>query len=608
MWDISNATAKSHFRICSTAVSKSATVSGLETALWVAEGFSEITEDFAVSTGSNNENPGKVLEERAFWQQVFAAKPRTVVAADRIGKSKQETTNAGERQNLWVDRLFAGHNFYANASDKMVISKDGTEIDEIPIGELAGETIIGRHPDAHIQLEAYKLGLFHVVIRKWDGKLYVEAIDSDHGILLDRKKVKTATPVPLRDGAVVDIPGYQLRFQLAGSPVVEGEDTIELEELDEIPSYFYTPPPPPPSPVLTNLIEDRENISIWSEGVTTLKVADIIEETADVKTFRLVGEKPTLFSYRPGQFVTFLLNINGEDVERSYSMSSSPSRPHVLEITVKRVPGGLVSNWLCDHVKLGQSLTIKGPAGRFSCFTYPTSKMLFIGAGSGITPLMSMGRWISDTTADVDVKFLASFKSPQDIIFRKELELISARHSRFRVAISLTSTWGKTESWTGLTGRINTAMIRILVPDLHERHVFLCGPEPFAEEVKKSLQELGFNFANFHAESFGTGRVARGVKGKAKALQLSEPRHRVRFTKSNMTVDTDEKVTLLELAEVHGIEIEYACRSGGCGACEVKFSGKLAEKADFDVTPRCKENGLTFACCSIALADLEVVA
>ena len=425
-------------------------------------------------------------------------------------------------------------------------------------------------------------------------------------MLLNRKKVKSGTPVRLADGALVDIPGYQLRFHLTDAPVIEGEDVIEAEELDEIPSYFYVPPPPPPSPVLMNLIEDRDNISIWSEGITTLRIADIVEETSDVKTFRLVGEKPTLFSYRPGQFVTFLLNINGEDVERSYSMSSSPSRPHVLEITVKRVPGGLVSNWLCDNVKLGQSLTIKGPAGKFSCFTYPTSKMLFIGAGSGITPMMSMSRWIADTTADVDVKFLASFKSPQDIIFRKELELISARHNRFRVAVTLTSTWGRTESWTGLTGRINSALIRMLAPDLDERHVFLCGPEPFAAEVKKSLQELNFNFANFHAESFGTGRVAQGVKGNAKSLQLSEPRHRVRFTKSDISVETDETVNLLELAEAHGIEIEYACRSGSCGACEVKFSGKLSEKADFETTPQCKESGLAFACCSVALADLDV--
>ncbi len=561
-----------------------------------------------MTTGNDNENPGTVLEERAFWQEVFSARPRTIVAPDKIGKAKHEPRNVGTRQDSWVDRLFAGRDFYANASDTMVIVKNGIEINEIPISELAGDTVIGRHPDAHIQLEAYKLGLFHVVIRKKDGRVYAEAIDVEHGILLDRKKVKTATPVPLRDGSVVDIPGYQLRFRLSDCLVVEGEGALEVEELDEIPSYFFTPPPPPPSPVLVNLIEDRESIAIWSEGITTLKVADIIEETPDVKTFRLVGEKPMLFSYRPGQFVTFLLNINGEDVERSYSMSSSPSRPHVLEITVKRVPNGLVSNWLCDHVKLGQSLTIKGPSGRFSCFTYPTSKMLFIGAGSGITPMMSMSRWIADTTADVDVKFLASFKSPHDIIFRKELELISARHSRFRVAISLTSTWGKTESWTGLTGRISTPLIRMLVPDLDERHVFLCGPEPFADEVKKSLQVLDFNFANFHAESFGTGRVARGVKSKAKALQLGEPRHRVRFTKSDQTVETDEKVTLLELAEAHGIEIKYACRSGSCGECEIKFTGKLSEKADFEPAPRCKENGLAFACCSVALADLEVAA
>jgi len=134
-------------------------------------------------------------------------------------------------------------------------------------------------------------------------------------MLLNRKKVKTATPVRLSDGALVDIPGYQLRFHLTDAPAVEGEDLIEAEELEEIPSYFYIPPPPPPSPVLMNLIEDRESINIWSEGVTTLKVADIVEETADVKTFRLVGEKPILFSYRPAQFVTFLLNIDGEDVE-----------------------------------------------------------------------------------------------------------------------------------------------------------------------------------------------------------------------------------------------------------------------------------------------------
>jgi len=379
--------------------------------------------------------------------------------------------------------------------------------------------------------------------------------------------------------------------------------------LAEIPSYFYVPPPPPSSPVLTNLIEDRAAIALWSGGVTSLKVADIIEETADAKTFRLVGEKPLLFSYRPGQFVTLLLTIDGEYIERSYSISSSPSRPHVLELTVKRVPGGRVSNWLCDHVMLGERLTIKGPAGKFSCFDCPASKMLFIGAGSGITPMMSMSRWIVDTTTDVDVKFLVSFKSPADIIFRKELELISARHACFRVAVTLTSAWpGRSESWTGLTGRFDKSMIHALVPDLDQRHVFLCGPEPFAAEVRRILQELGFDQAKLHSESFGSSRVAGGGKRVPKPLALSEPRHRVHFIKSDRTVETDETVTLLELAEAHGIEMDYACRTGSCAECEVSFTGTLSEKPEFEKDRRRKENGIAFACCSVALSDLEVEA
>ena len=103
--------------------------------------------------------------------------------------------------------------------------------------------------------------------------------------LLDRKKVKAGVPASLRDGSLVDIPGYQLHIRLANSPATAGEEIVEAEELAEIPSYFYVPSPPPSSPVLTNLIEDRAAIALWSGGVTSMKVADIIEETADAKTF-----------------------------------------------------------------------------------------------------------------------------------------------------------------------------------------------------------------------------------------------------------------------------------------------------------------------------------
>ena len=557
-----------------------------------------------------NGNAGSDPPEPAFWGQLFAGLPAPVIVADGPGgSSTPQSETLVRRRKTWVDRLFAGEESYANSPDKIVILQNGVEIEDVPIDPLGSWTVVGRHRRAHIQLEAHKLGLFHAAFHKKDGRFYLGAIDLECGTLLDRKKIKAGVPVPLRDGSLVDIPGYQLRIRLANSPATAGEEIVEAEELAEIPSYFYVPPPPPSSPVLTNLIEDRAAIALWSGGVTSLKVADIIEETADAKTFRLVGEKPLLFSYRPGQFVTLLLTIDGEYIERSYSISSSPSRPHVLELTVKRVPGGRVSNWLCDHVMLGERLTIKGPAGKFSCFDCPASKMLFIGAGSGITPMMSMSRWIVDTTADVDVKFLVSFKSPADIIFRKELELISARHACFRVAVTLTSAWpGRSESWTGLTGRFDKSMIHALVPDLDQRHVFLCGPEPFAAEVRRILQELGFDQAKLHSESFGSSRVAGGGKRVPKPLALSEPRHRVHFIKSDRTVETDETVTLLELAEAHGIEMDYACRTGSCAECEVSFTGTLSEKPEFEKDRRRKENGIAFACCSVALSDLEVEA
>ena len=268
-------------------------------------------------TRNGDGNAGSDPPEPAFWGQLFAGLSAPVIVADGPGgSSTPQPEILLRRRKTWVDRLFAGEESYANSPDKIVILQNGVEIEDVPIDPLGSWTVVGRHPRAHIQLEAYKLGLFHAAFHKKDGRFYLRAIDLECGTLLDRKKIKAGVPVPLRDGSLVDIPGYQLRIRLANSPATAGEEIVEAEELAETPSYFYVPPPS--SLVRTNLIEDRAAITLWSGGVTSLKVADIIEETADAKTFRLVGEKPLLFSYRPGQFVTLLLTIDGEYIERSY--------------------------------------------------------------------------------------------------------------------------------------------------------------------------------------------------------------------------------------------------------------------------------------------------
>ncbi|MGR8952725.1 MAG: FAD-binding oxidoreductase, partial [Gammaproteobacteria bacterium] len=357
---------------------------------------------------------------------------------------------------------------------------------------------------------------------------------------------------------------------------------------------------------LVNLVEDMGRLKIWCEGMTQVRVVDIIQETHDCKTFRLAPVEPLLFSYKPGQFITFILDIDSQEVRRSYSMSSSPSRPHLLEVTIKRVPGGLVSNWFCDQVKLGDVLTVKGPMGRFTCFDYPSRKMLFIGAGSGITPILSMARWIGDTASDVDVRLLASFKSPQDIIFRKEFEMLSARANGFKVALTITSGWHGTDFWTGFTGRVNAHMLNMVAPDLHERDIFLCGPEPFAQSISEILRDMGYDMSRYHTESYGSGRSAQESRDIGKALQLQGPLHKVKFTKSDKIVDTDEHVTLLELAEAHGIEIDYSCRTGSCGECEVKCKGQVRVDPNCIMDEKARSAGYVYACSATAASDLEL--
>lgn len=219
---------------------------------------------------------------------------------------------------------------------------------------------------------------------------------------------------------------------------------------------------------------------------------------------------------------------------------------------------------------------------------------------------MSMCRWIVDTAADVDLKMLASFRSPADIIFRKELEWMSARHRGFHLALTMTSGWRGTESWTGFTGRVNRQMITLLAPDYRDRHVFLCGPEPFMEGVKDILRDLDFDLSHLHSKSFGTGRLAQGIQQDAQSLKLVGPRHQVRFTKSGLTVETDEQTTLLDLAQAHGIEIDCSCRSGSCGECEVKCRGEVEISKECEIEARERAAGFVYACSCMARSDLEV--
>ncbi len=536
--------------------------------------------------------------------------------------------------------------------DTLVVTKNGQAVKSVPLSD---EVTIGRHPSTTVQLEDHQMSRVHLRILRQQGRYFAVDNRSTNGTLVNGKRIAPDAPVALDDSSVVRCACFELRLELRAAELSGATMPVAPADRTKLRAPAVTPiteaPPAPARP--------QEQTPYWTSGEGLLAVAGIVEETHDAKTFRFVSSdpaKPLLFSYKPGQFLTLSLPIDGKDVKRSYTISSSPSRPNVIEITVKRVPGGLVSNWLNDNLKLGDTLKVRGPAGKFSCVNHPCLKMLGIAGGSGVTPVMSMARWVCDTAADVDFSMVYSARTPRDIIFRRELEYLATRHPGFRVLVTVSGGAGGLEPWLSLSGRIDERMLRLAAPDLEERHIFMCGPQPFMDTVKDVLKSVGFPMDQLHTESFGAGRVAAGTPvapakaaapaspAPAAAAVRSAPRaqsaaqsaapapapvapapaapaapprsapaasgFQIVFAKSGKTVQTDGELPLLDLAEQNGVDIEYSCRSGSCGTCRTKCKpgGKVDMGSDHTLDPDEEREGWVLACCAKPRSNLTVEA
>ncbi len=492
---------------------------------------------------------------------------------------------------------------------------------------------IGRAPTSTVILDSPEVSRLHGEISYRNCSYYYTDPGSAGGSWLNDKAIFAKQECELAVGNVLVIGHYTLT-------VIQVGDTDACTVIHAPLPKLLTPDQYMPVSAI-----DPNSFTRWQKGDLKVRCAEIIDETHDVKTFRFVAEPGLLFSYKPGQFLTLDLEINGAEVLRSYSISSTPSRPHSLEITVKRVPAatpdlpaGLVSNWLHDSIKVGSEVKISGPMGKFTCFQYPSQKLLLISAGSGITPMMGMSRWLCDTMADCDVVFLHSARTPADIIYQQELMMMSARHQNFQLLVTATQN-NSGQSWLGLTGRLTANMLQSIVPDFMERVAFVCGPEMFMTGTKKLLESLNFPIENYHEESFGGTKPAKspepkspepkstvppvmasldlpvsgaaGLRGllnrevetkpsevfgaafgasvqtPSSAASAVDPLETIGevvivFAKSGKSVACDRDESVLEVAESQEIKIRSSCRSGNCGTCKKrKIEGKV-RMGEFD--------------------------
>ena len=331
----------------------------------------------------------------------------------------------------------------------------------------------------------------------------------------------------------------------------------------------------------------------------------IVDETHDVKTFTFSAPAPRLFHFAPGQFFTFEFPVGGEPVNRCYTISSSPTRPHMVSITVKRTVGGPVSNWLHDHLRVGDTIRAIGPMGEFSTAFHPCEKRLFLSGGSGVTPLMSMVRHESDMAEDHDTIFVHCARTPKDIVFRQELDVIAQRRLRLQVVHVVESVTGE-PGWSGYRGRVSGALFDLIVPDLHEREVFCCGPAPFMAAVRMILETAGFDMAHYHEESFLFEDLAPSAE-EPQPTERASRTHTITFGKTGRSISCDENTTILAAARAAGLRLPSSCTKGLCGTCKTrKLSGEVEMAHNGGIRQREIDQGFILLCCSKPRGDIVV--
>ncbi|WP_245817052.1 hybrid-cluster NAD(P)-dependent oxidoreductase [Geodermatophilus saharensis] len=359
-------------------------------------------------------------------------------------------------------------------------------------------------------------------------------------------------------------------------------------------------------------------LPVWGEtDDSTLVCRRVLDVTHDVKTFLFESGDPALFHYHPGQFLTLRLQIGGRAVDRCYTISTPPTRPHLIGITVKRQPGGLVSNWLHDTMRPGHRISADGPFGLFSPAQHPAGKYLFLSAGSGVTPLMSMTRTLYDLGADTDVLFVHSARTPSDIIFRRELDVMASTAPTVRVA-HVCERDSPREPWVGLRGFLSGEMLRVLAPDLHEREVFCCGPTPYMAAVRHMLVAAGFDMTRYHEESFSFEELtmrATPAPADAAGTDGSQPAsageqtvaYSVEFVRSGRTFRCGADENVLDAAYAAGLTPPSSCGQGMCGTCKTTvLSGAVDMQHQGGIRPREIAQNKLLICCSKPLSDLRI--
>ena len=327
-------------------------------------------------------------------------------------------------------------------------------------------------------------------------------------------------------------------------------------------------------------------------------ISSIKEETNDTKTFTLTIDKESnttmLPPFTPGEYITVYLTISDIPTSRAYSLSSSPnlSLKNEYEITVKRVEGGLVSNYMLDELKVGDKLDISNPSGNFGYNPVRDEKnVVAIAGGSGITPFMSLARAILEGMYDCNLTVFYSVKTYDDIIFRKEIEEINKKNKNVCFIITLT----REEKDGFLHGHLNKEMIEPYIKEFNT--ILMCGPKSIYKAMNEILNEFNIPRKSVHYENFAVTYEPDEIKTYELKVIMNE---------STVTIPCKSNETLLVTMEKNKIKAPSLCRVGECGYCRSKLLVGKVKMIGASIERSLEDDGYIHPCVSYPDSDITL--
>ena len=344
-----------------------------------------------------------------------------------------------------------------------------------------------------------------------------------------------------------------------------------------------------------------------SDSTILLRVRQIIREGDDAKTFVFERTDGKPLIYKAGQFLTFIIELHGREVRRSYSMSSAPDVDRYAAITVKRVPNGEISRFWIDLVQEGDIFITLFPSGRFVLDELPPTEhdIVLIGAGSGITPLFSILKQSLTTYTKTHITLIYASRNIKNTLFWHEI--LKWQHgfpARFNV-VHIHSQ--PSDDWNGIRGRINNTRLEQLVLnslkfEKTQARFFICGPFDLMRSAEITLHFMGFSKEQIRKENFV-------IPSAPPPPPVSYPHNIIiNFRSQLYRLHVPAHATVLDAALAQGIQLPYSCKGGRCSTCAgICKNGKVHMSVNEVLTDKDLDEGWILTCSSYVDSDDVVI-